>query len=301
MNMTVSLTIAKILKRTPILSPLARRFNAARHRAISEKIFALCSQAENATTATKQPVASNGGPIWLLWWQGEEQAPDIVRACIASIHQHKGNRRVIVLTRNNIREFVQLPDYIYSKLDAGNITLTHFSDIVRFNLLRHYGGLWMDATLFVSKPLDTSRYFGQFFTCCGYLDPSYFSVTKGQWTGFFIGGSSEEPLFTFMDNFFQSYWRENDDLIDYFLIDYALEYARAHRIGSLANWINEERGEDNPRLFDLARYIARPFDQQVWDELNRYTGVYKLSWKKLRHYPKHSFGDVLLSPYLNNH
>lgn len=299
MSINIPLTIAKILKRIPQLAPLARKYNANRHQTISNRIHGLCNQAESLIADTPQSSTQNNGPIWVLWWQGEEQAPQVVKACIASIRKHAGSRRIIVITRDNVRKYAQLPDYIYTKLNAGNITLTHFSDILRFNLLRHHGGLWMDATLFVTKPLDPSRYFGSFFTCSGYPDPSYFFVTKGQWTGFFIGGSPNEPLFSFMDDFFQLYWQENDNLIDYFLIDYALDYARAHHIGSLADWVDHEKGKDNPELFSLAPRIAKPYNPMVWKELNQNTGVYKLSWKKPSRYPERSFGDILLSPFVH--
>ncbi|MEK0211194.1 capsular polysaccharide synthesis protein [Bifidobacterium mongoliense] len=298
MSMNIPFTIAKILKRIPLVAPLARKFNTNRHEAIGNRISALCSKVENEQTDVPQPLALNDGPIWVLWWQGEERAPQVVKACIASIRKHAGDRSTIVITQDNVRKYAQLPDYIYTKLDAGSITLTHFSDILRFNLLRYHGGLWMDATLFVTKPLNTARYFGAFFTCSGYPDPSYFFVTKGQWTGFFIGGSRNEPLFAFMDDFFRLYWQENDKLIDYFLIDYVLDYARTHRIGSLADWVDREKGKDNPELFGLASRIAQPYDPMVWKELSQNTGVYKLSWKKPSHYPEHSFGDILLSPYV---
>lgn len=295
MNANVSFTIAKILKRIPPLAPLARKFNARRHQAISNRICESCNQAGSKIVDAPQPSVQNNGPIWVLWWQGEAQAPQTVKACITSIRRHAGNHQVIVITRDNVREYAQLPDYIYVKLNAGNITLTHFSDILRFNLLRHHGGLWMDATLFVTKPLSTSRYFGNFFTCSGYPDPSYFFVTEGRWTGFFIGGSVDEPLFSFMDIFFQLYWQKNDHLIDYFLIDYALDYAYNHNIGSLTNWVNHENGKDNPDLFNLAPYITQPYNPVEWKKLNLRTGVFKLSWKKPHHYPEHSFGDTLLS------
>ena len=29
---------------------------------------------------------------------------------------------------------------------------------------------------------------GPFFTCSGYPDPTFFNVSDGRWTGFFIGG-----------------------------------------------------------------------------------------------------------------
>ena len=97
-----------------------------------------------------------------------------------------------------------------------------------------------------------------------------------------------------MDRFFALYWEQNDSLADYFLIDYALDYAYRNRIGSLKTWCEGERGKDNPELFDLAPVICDSFDSNVLKRLTERTDVFKLSWKKPASYPKDSFGDRLV-------
>ena len=271
MNNDGKLFIAKGLKRIPLLYPLARRYNKRRHTVIGKQVEHWCASAARQLEGHAAVTVPNDGPIWVLWWQGVETAPAIVRACIASMERNAGGRKVVVITRDNV------------------------SDILRFNLLHRYGGLWMDATLLVSSSLDETRCFGSFFTCSGFVDPTHFFVTKGKWTGFFIGGSSSEPLFAFMDAFFQTYWEHNDQLVDYFLIDYALDYAYEHDIGSLREWVQTQYGKDNPHLFDLAPIIADSFDPQVWKQLTADTNVFKLSWKKPKTYPAGSYGACILN------
>jgi hypothetical protein len=60
----------------------------------------------------------------------------------------------------------------------GKMTVTHFSDILRFNLLKNNGGLWLDATIFVNKPIP-EKYFTPIFTCSGFPDKDYFFVARG--------------------------------------------------------------------------------------------------------------------------
>ena len=293
----VLLTVAKVFKRLPLRS-FGRSFNAHRHSSISTAIEPLCDQAAremNDSGAHVRPEgAVNGGPIWVFWWQGLESAPTRVKACVDSIKRNAASRDVIVIAKDNVREYTDLPDYAFRKLTEGEITITHFSDILRFNLLKLHGGLWMDATLYAFRPLDSSRYSGPFFTCCGYPDPTFFNVSDGRWTGFFIGGVREEPLFEFMDRFFALYWERNNSLADYFLIDYALDYAYRNGIGSLKTWCEGEQGKDNPKLFDLAPVICDSFDSNVWKRLTEHTDAFKLSWKKPSSYPEGSFGDRLV-------
>lgn len=37
-------------------------------------------------------------PIWVCWWQGKENMPDIVKACYNSIQKHACNHPVILIT-----------------------------------------------------------------------------------------------------------------------------------------------------------------------------------------------------------
>lgn len=291
---SISFNFAKILKHLPRMERLARGYNMHRHENLMHHIEEDALRASGFTLDAKES-SRNIGPIWVFWWQGIDDAPSRVKACISSIRRNSYGRQVVVITQSNVHEYTSLPDYIFNKLADGNITLTHFSDILRFNLLHLHGGIWMDATLYVAKLLDSTRYSGSFFTCSGYSDPTFFNVSDGKWTGFFIGGCKNEPLFAFMNQFFLDYWKHNDRLIDYFLIDYALEYAYDHEIGSLRSWCENERGQDNPELFDLAPIISEPFDEEKWLELTEKTDVFKLSWKKPASYPDGSFGDYLIS------
>lgn len=185
MNLNVFLlNVAKVLKRVPCGASISRAFNSFRHRHIAKQFDSICAQAAREMNVSGVDVrfeeATNNGPIWVFWWQGLESAPARVKACVDSIKRNAASRDVIVITKDNVREYTDLPDYAFRKLAEGKITLTHFSDILRFNLLKLHGGLWMDATLYAVRPLDSSRYSGPFFTCSGYPDPTFFNVSDGR-------------------------------------------------------------------------------------------------------------------------
>ena len=91
--------------------------------------------------------------IWVFWWQGYENAPALVKKCIDSVRKNAGTHPIILLTKDNWQSYADIPDYIIKKVSAGNISLTHFSDILRMVLLAEHGGLWLDATIFVSQSI----------------------------------------------------------------------------------------------------------------------------------------------------
>ena len=48
----------------------------------------------------------NNAPIWILWWQGEKNAPDIVKHCISSIKRNSGDHPVKIIGPHRILIFV---------------------------------------------------------------------------------------------------------------------------------------------------------------------------------------------------
>lgn len=60
--------------------------------------------------------------------------PRIVYQCYKSLLKNKGNRQVILITQKNYYKYTDISSNIIDLVNQGNITLTHFSDILRFNL-----------------------------------------------------------------------------------------------------------------------------------------------------------------------
>ena len=86
--------------------------------------------------------------VWVFWLQGYEAAPELVQKCIESIKKYSEGLNFQFITMQNYKDYIEVPDYIICKLEAGIITPTFFSDILRLLLLDKYGGFWLDATIF---------------------------------------------------------------------------------------------------------------------------------------------------------
>jgi len=88
--------------------------------------------------------------IWFLWLQGEAAMKPMVQECYRSWQELNPDWEVIVLTRENLTEYIPVGQY----LDNDHITMQALSDIVRIMLLRDHGGVWTDASGFCTRPLD---------------------------------------------------------------------------------------------------------------------------------------------------
>ena len=89
----------------------------------------------------KETISVNKGcrRIWVFWGQGEDPMPVLVRACYKQLISLNGN--VVLVTKENVHDYVDIPAAIYQKVESGKLTWANFSDIVRTTLLAQHGGL----------------------------------------------------------------------------------------------------------------------------------------------------------------
>lgn len=92
--------------------------------------------------------------IWILWLQGWEEAPEVVRLCYQSWRQQNPGWEVRFLDAETLVDYLPTSETL-DLLVGRQITKASFSDLVRVSLLGEYGGVWVDATLFCHRPLDS--------------------------------------------------------------------------------------------------------------------------------------------------
>lgn len=216
-------------------------------------------------------------PIWVLWMQGEEKAPKLVKKCICSIKKST-NHPVVVLTNENLLDYCKLPDYIIGKYESGIITNAQLTDIIRMTLLSDCGGLWIDATVFIPNKIPEDIFKYGFYSCkrntrdCGY-------VSKYQWTSFLNGCHRKGIVQSVVKNLFFEYWKENDYLIDYLLVDYfiRLVYNNLPEARSLI----DNLPYNNEKIEELQARMNLAFNQKEYDKLinESNTNFFKLSWR----------------------
>lgn len=215
--------------------------------------------------------------IWLFWWQGiNEDTPIIVKKCIDSIIANSGSRKVIIIDQNNYNKYVSIPDYIIRKLNKKQMTLTHFSDILRMALLSEYGGIWMDATLYMVEkiPRDMKNY--SIYSIKHNMFSDY-HVCKGKWSGFFLACGENNSTIRLFRDFFYEYWKHEDMLITYFLIDciIAICYENIDEIRKIIDAVPK----NNENVFKLQNMLFNNYSDEEYHKIMTNTCVFKLSWK----------------------
>ena len=174
---------------------------------------------DESVSVERKPIK---GPIWTMWWQGEVQMPPVIRECYASILRNANGREVILLTKENLNDYIQLPDYVQRKVDEGKITLTHLSDHIRTTLLAEKGGLYMDCALFVTKPIELGEV--PFFSTRVEGKPCRVA-NRHKWVFGLIGSNKGDVVARFMQELFFAYWEKYDVQINYLMMDFMLLYA----------------------------------------------------------------------------
>ncbi len=227
-------------------------------------------------------VSEYAGVIWSMWWQGEENCPEVVKLCWASMRKHCGSHKLIIITKYNYQNYVTIPEHVLAKVESGAITLTHLSDIIRVNLLVKYGGFWLDSTIFVAKDIPEEIFLSEYFTIkrTSDIDPSNFSVSGSRWTGYCISAHEKNSLlFTFLTDFLSEYWRTQGKLIDYLLIDYLIALAFEEFPEFYRAWSSlPVNNTDSWGL--LRRLINKPWDPEEYSQLTSSTQFFKLTYKR---------------------
>lgn len=91
--------------------------------------------------------------LYILWFEGFDNAPFVVKKCLESWIRNNPTWEIVQLDKNSLRDYLDL-DEILLQLNIESISCTALSDVVRINLLKKYGGLWVDATTYCTKPID---------------------------------------------------------------------------------------------------------------------------------------------------
>jgi hypothetical protein len=91
--------------------------------------------------------------LWTLWLQGWENAPAIIKACLASWRRHHPDWTIVELNAETLADWVDL-DEILPNGKWKNLPPAGLSDIVRSELLATYGGVWVDSSLYCTRPLE---------------------------------------------------------------------------------------------------------------------------------------------------
>lgn len=211
--------------------------------------------------------------IWFCWLQGMENAPELVNVCYESLCKNIKDREIVVLTNENLSQYVHLPGYIERKHEKGIIPDAAFTDMLRLELLCKYGGTWIDATVLCTGSEGINEL----------LDADLFVFQQTQKDNTHFTGMSSWMMSSAANNSFlmvvrdllYEYWREKNCVVDYFLIHlFFCMMAERH-----PEVVEEMARKGNRIPHYLQRRLADPYDKNWMEELKKHSKFHKLTYR----------------------
>lgn len=234
--------------------------------------------------------------IWIMWYQGLEEAPLIVKRCISSIERYKPKGyNIVILSAANLSQYVEIPEYILLALEEGNMSLTHFSDLIRLYLLVEYGGIWIDSTVYLCGEVPAFMYTGLFL----FNNVSVTAVPVIKNSSWWISAEKNDYILSKTLNLLENYWRNERDLIEYFLLHIAMAKVINEDLRASAEY-KKVPCFSNLNAHYFASILEKTFLVEEYDKVKQISPVQKLTYK--RRYIRgdlYTFYDAIINEQLS--
>lgn len=224
--------------------------------------------------------------IWFLWFQGIENAPPIVQKCYKNAKRYavEMGYRLVVLDKNNMNNYLNIPSNIVKKWKNGVIGNANFSDICRVQLLAEYGGIWMDATVMLTGLIDEEILQSElFFFQASFLD---MSVTKISNWFIYSRRAGNAFLLSLRDSLY-NYWEKNNIIDDYFI--FHLIVAELSNVEELKSDYEKIPYFSNTYPHLLGEKLNNIYDADQYHKILKKSNIHKLTYKNLDEQHKNSF------------
>lgn len=226
---------------------------------------------------TSAPAGQNiNKTVFQFWDNRNDEVPYIVDLSITSVKKFAPDWNHVILNLHNIHNYLDLPGFLFDKLsrDDNEFNLTFFSDIIRVALLQQYGGLWIDATVLLTKKFKYFSTLPLFFSFYRDLKPrnykdwinynhNYFSwnpLHEVRLLNSILWSTKNYPLWKILYDSLTTYWKENNYPPDYFMFQILFEIIIEEIPEALIAWVHTE--DISPHVLQKYFYdLNFPLDQ----------------------------------------
>lgn len=226
------------------------------------------------TNLSKTTIEKN---IFIFWWDGLDNAPDIVKICVKSVQKNYPDYKVIIITKNNYKNYSNINEKIIHDFKLEKISIQTFSDILRFNLLYNNGGMWTDATIFYREKYNLVENLREkSFESISFNTSSNFLNYKDcscSWSGYLIASRKNGLLAKVMNTIYEQYYLKYGNFPIYFFIDAALMICKIKHVD--ADVLNKVQKSDY-NMFDLYKILNLEFYTKEFEDNTMIPQ--KLSW-----------------------
>lgn len=230
--------------------------------------------------------------IWQYWGQGIDtpDLPEIVKMCFKSVDSNSGEYTVIRLDDSNIQDYIDIPQFVWDKRKNPKFKHAFFADLLRLALLDVYGGVWLDATVYLSAVLSDLSVDSGFFM---YQRSSY-KTNSIEWTTFnqsYFSWNNDHKInvlnsiiyakknnlviHTCLD-ILLNFWRTQEHIPHYFFFQIMFDTLINHKLSDYQCTIIDDT---KPHL--LVKVLDETFDIDTYQQIILQTDTHKLSYNKL--------------------
>lgn len=202
----------------------------------------------NSNSIAIKPNSDDKINIFTFWydgWKSNDSLPKVVLKCRDNlIKYYKDNPayNVIFLDKDNMFEYVNPDDVLYTEYKNNKISTQVLSDLLRLAVLLKHGGVWVDSTiLFLGDKFDFESFF-DYSEFNSIFDENYymignecFSFYKGYeqyWCSFMLSAWKESNIVSRAYKFLKQYIIEKNYNLIYLCIDLAIMFATYQTNGS---------------------------------------------------------------------
>jgi len=208
-----------------------------------------------------------------IWWcrlQGEENAPKLNKSCLKSVKNFIKDKEIIIITNDNLNDYVKFPEYVIQKHNEWIMPNAHFSDLVRLELLIKYWWTRIDSSVFLTW--YEKKFFDSDFFMFNNVDSWDDSIVSSNW---FITSNRNNPLLLTTRNLLFKYWKENNYLINYYIFHLFFTMATKKYSGI---W-NKVPKFSNKLPHIMQRELKNQYNKERFDELKKISSIHKLNHK----------------------
>ena len=260
------------------------------YRKLKRKYKKILTTDKSINIDKKEEEKSN--KIWICWFQGIEKAPELVKACYNSVVKNYNDKEIIVLTEENYKQYVDIPEYILKKWEKGYITFAHFSDILRIELLSKYGGLWLDSTIFTTKKSelvfnDNIELF--VFKQVDLDRKNSLTVVASNWL---IYANRDNNIINLTKKLLYQYWKE---------YNHAINYNIFHIFFKFATEVYKDQWNKVPTFNNISPHILQfelndDFEEIRFNQIRGMSDFHKLNWR-IKSENKNSYYNYIVDNY----
>ena len=238
--------------------------------------------------------------IWILWFQGKENAPEIVKKCIDSVRHFHSDKQIIVLDLYNLKNYIEIPNYIQEKYEKGIIPHANFSDYIRLCLLAKYGGTWIDSTVLLTDKIPDKIFMEKLFfskSANNFDDvienikeivpqkkkfrffPKKLEKTKSI-SSWFIHTVPNNKVILATLYFFNEYWKKENELKHYFMFHSFVRYCFENDV-ECSNFYEQMYSIPHKYAFLLHEFGKTKYNKEIFDKIISMSCIHKLTYRYL--------------------